>query len=73
MSKNRKELGEQVKAYRQAKGVSTYRLEKMGSASGLPATIEGGKRGYTIDTLFEYLQRIDEAGDCQTGTRIFIR
>jgi hypothetical protein len=73
MSNKRKELGEQVKAYRQSKGVSTYRLEKMGSASGLPATIEGGKRGYTIDTLFEYLEKIDEAGDGRTSTRIVIR
>jgi transcriptional regulator with XRE-family HTH domain len=73
MSNKRKELGEQVKAYRQSKGVSTYRLEKMGSAKSLPSTIEKGKVNYTVDTLLEYLEKIDEAGDCQIGTKIVIR
>jgi transcriptional regulator with XRE-family HTH domain len=52
------ELGKQIKALRQKKGLSTYDMEQKGLHSSLPSTIEGGNKGYTIDTLFKYLEVI---------------
>ena len=56
----KEELGKQIKALRKACGVSTYALEKKGIHPNLPSTIENGEKGYTIDTLFKYLNAIDE-------------
>jgi len=57
---NKKQLGKQIEALRKECGISTYKLEKMGIHPSLPSTIEKGKKGYTIDTLFKYLHAIDE-------------
>lgn len=56
----KKELGKQIKALRKACGVSTYALEKKGIHPSLPGTIEKGVKGYTIDSLLNYLNAIDE-------------
>ena len=56
----KEQLGKQIKALRKECGVSTYDLEKMGIHPSLPSTIEKGKKGYTMDSLFKYLDAIDE-------------
>lgn len=56
----KKELGKQIEALRKECGVSTYDLEKKGIHSSLPATVEKGQKGYTIDSLIKYLNAIDE-------------
>jgi transcriptional regulator with XRE-family HTH domain len=56
----KEELGKQIEALRKECGVSTYELEKKGIHPSLPATIEKGKKGYTIDSLLNYLNAIDE-------------
>lgn len=56
----KKELGKQIEARRKECGVSTYDLEKKGIHPSLPSTIEKGKKGYTIDSLLNYLNAIDE-------------
>lgn len=55
----KQELGAQIKALREKKGISTYQLEQAGIRSHTPATIEKAEKGYTIDTLIKYL---DECG-----------
>lgn len=56
----KKELGKQIETLRKECGVSTYELEQKGIHPSLPATIEKGKKGYSIDTLIKYLNAIDE-------------
>jgi len=56
----KEELGKQIEALRKECGVSTYELEKRGIHPSLPATIEKGKKGYSIDTLIKYLNAIDQ-------------
>lgn len=57
---DKEQLGKQIEALRKECGVSTYDLEKKGIHPSLPSTIEKGKKGYTIDSLFKYLNAIDE-------------
>lgn len=54
----KKQLGIQIKTLRQSRGVSTTSLEKKGVHPNLPATIEKGEKGYTIDSLEKYLEAI---------------
>ncbi len=54
------ELGKQIKALRKECGVSTYDLEQKGIHPSLPARIEKGQKGYSIDSLIKYLNAIDE-------------
>lgn len=56
----KKQLGKQIKALREECGVSTYKLEQKGIHPALPSTIEKGKKGYTIDSLLNYLNAINE-------------
>lgn len=56
----KEQLGKQIKALRKECGVSTYALEKKGIHPSLPSTIEKGEKGYTIDSLLNYLNAIDE-------------
>ncbi len=56
----KEELGKKIEALRKECGVSTYELEKKGIHPSLPATIEKGQKGYTIDSLLNYLNAIDE-------------
>lgn len=56
----KEELGKQIEALRKECGVSTYQLEKKGIHPSLPATIEKGLKGYTMDSLIKYLKAIDE-------------
>ena len=56
----KQELGKQIKALRKECGVSTYALEQKGIHPALPATIEKGQKGYTIDSLLNYLNAINE-------------
>jgi transcriptional regulator with XRE-family HTH domain len=56
----KEELGKKIEALRKECGVSTYELEQKGIHPSLPSTIEKGKKGYTIDSLLNYLNAIDE-------------
>ncbi len=53
-------LGKQIENLRKECGVSTYELEQRGIHPSLPATIEKGQKGYSIDSLIKYLNAIDE-------------
>ena len=57
---NKKEIGKQIEALRKECGVSTYVLEQKGIHPSLPATIEKGQKGYSMDTLLKYLSAIDK-------------
>lgn len=57
---DKKELGKQIEALRKECGVSTYELEQKGIHPHLPATIEKGQKGYSINSLIKYLNAIDE-------------
>lgn len=54
------QLGKQIQSLRKQCGVSTYELEQKGIHPNLPKTIEGGEKGYSIDSLVKYLNAIDE-------------
>lgn len=54
------EIGKQVETLRKECGVSTYELEQKGIHPSLPATIEKGQKGYSIDSLIKYLEVINE-------------
>ena len=56
----KKQLGKQIEALRKECGVSTYELEQKGIHPALPATIEKGQKGYTMDSLIKYLKAINE-------------
>ena len=56
----KEKLGKQIEALRKERGVSTYELEQKGIHPSLPATIEKGQKGYSIDSLIKYLHAIDE-------------
>lgn len=56
----KQELGKQIEALRKELGVSTYDLEQKGIHPSLPSTIEKGQKGYSIDSLFKYLNAINE-------------
>ena len=56
----KKELGKQIEALRKECGVSTYELEQKGIHPSLPATIEKGQKGYSMDSLIKYLDTIDQ-------------
>ncbi len=56
----KEQLGKQIEALRKECGVSTYALEKKGIHPALPSTIEKGKKGYTMDSLINYLKAIDK-------------
>ena len=58
--KMKKKLGKQIEALRKECGVSTYELEQKGIHPSLPATIEKGQKGYSIDSVIKYLNAIDE-------------
>jgi transcriptional regulator with XRE-family HTH domain len=55
---SKEQLGKEIKALREQRGISTYVLEQKGIHNALPGTIEGGKKGYTIDSLFKYLEAV---------------
>lgn len=56
---NKEKLGVEIKKLRKEEKISTYALQKKGIHPTLPGTIEGGKKGYSIDTLFKYLRAIN--------------
>ena len=56
----REEIGKQITDLRKKCGITTYQLAKKGIHPCLFATIEKGKKGYSIDTLIKYLEAIDE-------------
>jgi hypothetical protein len=56
----KEEIGKQIEALRKECGVSTYELEQKGIHPSLPATIEKGQKGYSMDSLIKYLKAIDE-------------
>lgn len=56
----KEELGKQIETLRKECGVSTYELEQKGIHPSLPATIEKGQKGYSMDSLIKYLNAIDE-------------
>jgi DnaJ-class molecular chaperone len=56
----KEEIGKQIEALRKECGVSTYELEQKGIHPSLPATIEKGQKGYSMDSLIKYLNAIDE-------------
>ena len=56
----KEELGKQIEALRKECGVSTYELEQKGIHPSLPATIEKGQKGYSMDSLIKYLDTIDQ-------------
>lgn len=56
----KEEIGNQIETLRKELGVSTYELEQKGVHPSLPATIEKGQKGYSIDSLIKYLNAIDE-------------
>ena len=56
----KEEIGKQIETLRKECGVSTYELEQKGIHPSLPATIEKGQKGYTMDSLIKYLKAIDE-------------
>ena len=56
----KEELGKQIETLRKECGVSTYELEQKGIHPSLPATIEKGQKGYSMDSLIKYLDTIDQ-------------
>ena len=50
----------EIETLRKECGVSTYELEQKGIHPSLPATIEKGQKGYSMDSLIKYLNAIDE-------------
>jgi len=56
----KEELGKKIEALRKECGVSTYELEQKGIHPSLPATIEKGQKGYSMDSLIKYLDTIDQ-------------
>lgn len=58
IEKEREKIGEALKKKRMEQGVSTYMLEKRGLHTSMPALVEGGKTGYTVDSLIKYLAAI---------------
>ena len=56
----KKEIGKQIETLRKECGVSTYELEQKGIHPSLPATIEKGLQGYSMDSFIKYLKAIDE-------------
>ena len=56
----KQDLGKQIKALRKKCGVSTYKLEQKGIHPSLPANIEKGQKGYSMDSLIKYLNAIDD-------------
>lgn len=69
----KKEIGKQIEALRKECGVSTYELEQKGIHPSLPATIEKGQKGYSMDSLIKYLNAIDEDIFLSVGMRIVSR
>lgn len=65
----KKALGKQIETLRKERGVSTYELEQKGIHPNLPRTIEGGEKGYSIDSLVKYLTAIDETLELRVGER----
>jgi len=57
---NKEEIGNKIETLRKECGVSTYELEQKGIHPSLPATIEKGQKGYSMDSLIKYLNAIDE-------------
>lgn len=47
----KEEIGKQIEALRKECGVSTYELEQKGIHPSLPATIERGQKGYSMDSV----------------------
>lgn len=66
----KEQLGKQIKALRKERGVSTYALEQKGIHPSLPGTIEKGEKGYTIDSLINYLKAIDEDIFLSVGKKV---
>ena len=60
MANSKIEIGKQIETLRKELGVSTYKLEQKGIHPSLPATIEKGQKGYSMDSLIKYLNAIDE-------------
>ena len=56
----KQEIGKQIETLRKELGVSTYELEKKGIHPSLPATIEKGQKGDSMDSLIKYLNAIDK-------------
>ena len=56
----KEEIGKQIETIRKECGISTYALERKGIHPSLPATIEKGQKGYSMDSLIKYLNAIDE-------------
>ena len=57
---DKQEFGKQIEALRKECRVSTYELEQTGIHPSLPATIEKGQKGYSMDSLIKYLNAIDQ-------------
>jgi len=57
---DKQEFGKQIETLRKKCGVSTYELEQKGIHPSLPATIEKGQKGYSMDSLIKYLNAIVE-------------
>ena len=53
------ELGREIKAIREERGVSTYELQQKGIHPTMCNNIEQGK-GYTIDSMEKYLRAIGD-------------
>lgn len=56
----KEKIGKQIETLRKECGVSTYELEQKGIHPSLPATIEKGIKGYSIDSLIKYLKAINK-------------
>jgi len=56
----KEELGKEIETLRKECGVTTYELEQKGIHPSLPATIEKGQKGYSINSLIKYLNTIDD-------------
>jgi len=57
---DRQEFGKKIEILRKECGISTYELEQKGIHPSLPATIEKGQKGYSMNSLIKYLNAIDE-------------
>lgn len=66
----KQELGKQIENLRKECGISTYTLEKKGIHPSLPATIEKGQKGYSMDSLIKYLKAIDEDVFLSVGKKV---
>lgn len=53
--KDKKQLGEELKAKREAKELSKYFFQQNGLRQEALNSIEGGTKKYSIDSLFKYL------------------